>query len=430
ALLRPRRARRAGALLAARSRAGTHPPAAPRRGREGLPGRHRAVRRRHRLPRPGRQTRALRASDRLHQRRSGGLPRRPPRQARRRGPALRRGRRGRVDGAHRPRRRRGRLRLGADDGRRRRDARPPRHRRPVRGPLPPHPRDEEGAAARPHRGPHAADLGDGGGAQGRPLGRPVLGRGPPVSVAELRQPERLTTRGSLPSARRIVVKIGSSSLTDDQGGLDQDRIRAIADTAAELAEQGTELVIVSSGAIAAALGPLGLPERPAAVALQQAAASVGQSLLATAWQGAFARHGRTTGQARRRESDVSRPQTYRNVRTALEALLELGTVPVVNENDTTATHEIRFGDNDRLAALVAQLLGADALILLTDVDALYTAPPREPGAERIGQVEDVARLTGVNIGSVGSKVGTGGMVTKLSAAQLASATGTAALMTS
>ena len=251
-----------------------------------------------------------------------------------------------------------------------------------------------------------------------------------MSIAELRQPERLTTRDSLPSARRIVVKIGSSSLTDAHGRLDQDHIQQIADTAAGLAEQGTELVIVSSGAIAAALGPLGLAERPAAVALQQAAASVGQALLATAWQGAFARHGRITGQVLLTESDVIRPQTYRNVRTALEALLGLGTVPVVNENDTTATHEIRFGDNDRLAALVAQLLGADALILLTDVDALYTAPPREPGAERIGQVDDVARLTGVSIGSVGSKVGTGGMVTKLSAAQLASTTGTAALLTS
>src|SRR5699024_10284829 len=149
-----------------------------------------------------------------------------------------------------------------------------------------------------------------------------------------------------------------------------------------------------------------------------------------AWSPAFAAHERTTGQVLLTESDVIRPQTYRNVRSALEALLELGTVPVVNENDTTATHEIRFGDHDRLAALVAQLLGADALILLTDVDALYTAPPREPGAERIGVVEDVARLAGVSIGSVGSKVGTGGMVTKLSAAQLASTTGTAALMTS
>src|SRR5699024_12468012 len=124
----------------------------------------------------------------------------------------------------------------------------------------------------------------------------------------------LTTRGSLPSARRIVVKIGSSSLTDDRGGLDQDRIRAIADTAAELAQQGTELVIVSSGAIAAALGPLGLPERPTAVALQQAAARVGQALLATAWQGAFARHGRTTGQWRRPAPAVIRRQTYLKVR--------------------------------------------------------------------------------------------------------------------
>ncbi|AXK45310.1 glutamate 5-kinase [Brachybacterium saurashtrense] len=251
-----------------------------------------------------------------------------------------------------------------------------------------------------------------------------------MSVAELRQPERLATRAALPGARRLVVKIGSSSLTDARGRLDEESIRHIADVAATLAAGGTELVIVSSGAIAAALGPLGLAERPAEVELQQAAASVGQALLATAWQGAFARHGLITGQVLLTESDVIRPQTYRNVRTALEALLTLGTVPVVNENDTTATHEIRFGDNDRLAALVAQLLGADALILLTDVDALYTAPPREPGAERIGVVDDVARLAGVNIGSVGSKVGTGGMVTKLSAAQLASTTGTAALMTS
>src|SRR5699024_935867 len=170
--------------------------------------------------------------------------------------------------------------------------------------------------------------------------------------------------------------------------------------------------------------------RPTAVDQQQATASVGQALLATSWSRAFGRHGRVTGQVLLTESDVIGRQTYRNVRSALEALLSMGTVPVVNENDTTATHEIRFGDNDRLAALVAQLLGADALILLTDVDALYTAPPAEPGARRIGEVEDVGRLAGVSIGSVGSKVGTGGMVTKLSAAQLASTTGTATVVTS
>lgn len=251
-----------------------------------------------------------------------------------------------------------------------------------------------------------------------------------MSVAELRQPARLDTRAELLGARRIVVKIGSSSLTDERGQLDQARLDEVAEVAAQLAARGTELVLVSSGAIAAALGPLGLPERPSAVDLQQAAASVGQALLATSWSQAFAAYGRITGQVLLTENDVISRQTYRNVRSALEALLALGTVPVVNENDTTATHEIRFGDNDRLAALVAQLLGADALILLTDVDALYTAPPREPGAERIGEVADVARLAGVSIGSVGSKVGTGGMVTKLSAAQLASTTGTAALMTS
>ncbi len=251
-----------------------------------------------------------------------------------------------------------------------------------------------------------------------------------MTVPQLRQPSRLTQREDLAAARRIVVKIGSSSLTDERGRLDRSRLAEIAETAAGLAARGTELVIVSSGAIAAALGPLGMAQRPTSVQLQQAAASVGQALLATAWSSAFEVHGRITGQVLLTESDVIRPQTYRNVRSALESLLELGVVPVVNENDTTATHEIRFGDNDRLAALVAQLLGADALVLLTDVDALYTAPPREPGARRIGLVEDVARLTDVNIGSVGSKVGTGGMVTKLSAAQLASTTGTAALMTS
>lgn len=245
-----------------------------------------------------------------------------------------------------------------------------------------------------------------------------------------RQPARLTDRAQLVGAGRIVVKIGSSSLTDGSGRLDDARVQEIAATAAGLLECGTEVVIVSSGAIAAALAPLALPQRPREVALQQAAASVGQALLARSWSEAFARHERITGQVLLTESDVIGRQTYRNVRTALEALLDLGTVPVVNENDTTATHEIRFGDNDRLAALVAQLLGADALVLLTDVDALYTAPPREPGAQRISVVEDVARLAGVSIGSVGSKVGTGGMVTKLSAAQHASTTGTATVMTS
>lgn len=245
-----------------------------------------------------------------------------------------------------------------------------------------------------------------------------------------RQPARLQRREDIPAARRLVVKIGSSSLTDEDGHLDAARTREVAQVAAGLIGGGVQVLIVSSGAIAAALGELGLTERPREVPLQQAAASIGQVALASAWQQAFAEHGLLTGQVLLTESDVLRSQTYSNVRSALETLLALGTVPVINENDTTATHEIRFGDNDRLAALVAQLVGADLLVLLTDVDALYTAPPSEPGAQRLGLVEDAAALTGVSIGSVGSSVGTGGMVTKLTAAQLAATTGTASLMTS
>lgn len=250
-----------------------------------------------------------------------------------------------------------------------------------------------------------------------------------MTSASPRQPLRLQRRDELARAGRVVVKIGSSSLTDEAGRLDPDAVQALADHSTALRERGCEVVIVSSGAIAAALGPLGLAERPADVAQQQAAASVGQALLAAAWSEAFGVHGLITGQVLLTESDVIRAETYTNVRSAIEALLALGAVPVVNENDTTATHEIRFGDNDRLAALVAQLIGADLLVLLTDVDALYTAPPREIGARRIGVVEDPDALEGVTVGAVGSRVGTGGMVTKLAAAQHAATTGTATVLT-
>lgn len=245
-----------------------------------------------------------------------------------------------------------------------------------------------------------------------------------------RLPARLTTRETITSARRIVIKIGSSSLTEPSGRLDVERVHALADDVVTLTERGCDVVLVSSGAIAAALGVLKLPGRPTDTAVQQAAASVGQAILARAWSRAFERHGRITGQVLLTESDVIRSETYRNVRSSLEALMDLGVIPVVNENDATATHEIRFGDNDRLAALVSQLIGADLLVLLTDVDALYTAPPKEPGARRIEQVEDASQLEGVSVGSVGSRVGTGGMVTKLAAAQHAATTGTATLLTS
>lgn len=251
----------------------------------------------------------------------------------------------------------------------------------------------------------------------------------PALMGVARQPLRLTARAEIGRARRVVVKVGSSSLTDAAGRLDPSAVAAVADQAARLVQRHAQVVIVSSGAIAASLVPLGFAERPTDVAAQQAAAAVGQTLLASAWSSALGGHGLTTGQVLLTEADVIRSETYRNVRTALEALLTMGAVPVVNENDTTATSEIRFGDNDRLAALVAQLIGADLLVLLTDVDALYTAPPTTPGAQRIAEVPDAGALEGVSVGSVGSSVGTGGMVTKLAAAQHAAGTGTATLLT-
>lgn len=244
-----------------------------------------------------------------------------------------------------------------------------------------------------------------------------------------RETMRVRRRSELGAARRIVIKIGSSSLTRAGGDLNRNAIADLVEVVASLVKQGREVVVVSSGAIAAALRPMGLTERPRDMASQQAAASIGQGLLLATYEQEFTRHGVRVGQLLLTESDMIRRDTYRNVRGVLETLVSMGAVPIVNENDATATAEIRFGDNDRLASLVAQVIGADLLVLLTDVDGLYTKPPSEAGAERIAVVPDAARLEGVSIGAVGSAVGTGGMVTKLSAAHSAAITGTATLMT-
>jgi len=187
----------------------------------------------------------------------------------------------------------------------------------------------------------------------------------------------------LRNARRLVVKVGSSSLTTPAGALDHVRLRALVDVIAARRKHGTQIVLVSSGAIAAGLTPLGLPRRPRDLATQQAAASVGQGALLAAYSLAFGSHDLTVGQVLLTADDVTRRTHYANARRTLDRLLDLGVVPVVNENDTVATHEIRFGDNDRLAALVAHLVHADALILLSDVDALYDGPPGRAGSSRI-----------------------------------------------
>ncbi|MFV0253372.1 MAG: glutamate 5-kinase [Beutenbergiaceae bacterium] len=230
-------------------------------------------------------------------------------------------------------------------------------------------------------------------------------------------------------ARRVVVKIGSSSLTDDEGHLDVARLTALANSLAARRAAGGEVVLVSSGAIAAALPVLGLAQRPQDLATQQAAASVGQGLLVAHYTRAFAAHGLRVGQVLLTAEDVIRRGHYRNAQRALNRLLELGVVPIVNENDAVATHEIKFGDNDRLAALTSHLTHADAMVLLTDVDALYTAPPTHADARRIAVVNDVSELTDLRITAHGSHVGTGGMVTKVDAASSAAGAGVPVVLT-
>ena len=244
-------------------------------------------------------------------------------------------------------------------------------------------------------------------------------------------------RADIAAARRAVVKVGSSSLTTPDGGIDEGRIAALAGVLAARVRQGTQVVLVSSGAIAAGLAPLGLPRRPRDLATQQAAASVGQGLLVAVYTAAFARHEVRAGQILLTADDLMRRAHYRNAQRTLDRLLELGVLPVVNENDTVATDEIRFGDNDRLAALVAHVVRAGALILLSDVDGLYDFDPRHPGARRISRVEQRADLDGVTLGRPGAgtapgspgqggalgRVGTGGMVTKVDAALIATEAG-------
>ncbi|NGN69658.1 glutamate 5-kinase, partial [Streptomyces sp. A7024] len=206
-------------------------------------------------------------------------------------------------------------------------------------------------------------------------------------------------RKDVAEARRVVVKVGSSSLTTAAGGLDADRVDALVDVLAKHGER--EIILVSSGAIAAGLAPLGLSRRPRDLARQQAAASVGQGLLVARYTASYARYGRRVGQVLLTSDDMARRAHYRNAYRTLEQLLAMGAVPVVNENDTVATDEIRFGDNDRLAALVAHLVRADLLVLLSDVDGLYDGHPESAGTSRIEEVRDHAELDGVEIGSVG-----------------------------
>lgn len=261
-------------------------------------------------------------------------------------------------------------------------------------------------------------------------------------------------RQAIGRARRVVVKVGSSSLTKRSGGavagqaasggkgavsgavisgvsagIDLERLNALVDALCARAGRGAELVLVSSGAIATGISPLGLRRRPTDLASAQAAASVGQGILMAHYHDAFARHRRRVGQVLLTADDLIRRAHYRNAQRTLERLLELDVIPIVNENDTVATAEIRFGDNDRLAALVAHLVRADALILLSDVNGLYDGPPHRGGSRLIADVRDPSDLLDVTIGGAGQAgVGLGGMATKVDAARIATEAGIPVLL--
>ncbi|MFN8192441.1 MAG: glutamate 5-kinase [Nocardioidaceae bacterium] len=239
------------------------------------------------------------------------------------------------------------------------------------------------------------------------------------------------TREAVTGARRVVVKVGSSSLTTAAGGIDPERMRRLVDVLADARARGMEIVLVSSGAIAAGLAPLRMKRRPRALPAQQAAASVGQGLLVHRYTEELARHGIIAGQVLLTVDDVTRRSHYRNAFQTFAKLLELGVLPIVNENDTVATTEIRFGDNDRLAALVAHIVHADLLVLLSDVDGLYDGDPGVPGASLVPEVHSEADLGGVRVGRAGAAgVGTGGMHTKLDAARIATGAGIPVVLTS
>lgn len=226
-------------------------------------------------------------------------------------------------------------------------------------------------------------------------------------------------------ARRIVVKTGSALIADRKTGqLNTEWLASLAADLAALKQEGRELIVVSSGAIALGRNVLGLPKGPLRLDVSQAAAAVGQIDLAHAYEAAFAAHGLVAAQILVTLGDTEERRRYLNARSTMTTLLRLGAIPVVNENDTVATTEIRYGDNDRLAARVASMMSADCLVLLSDVDGLYTAPPgSSPGAIRLDEVTEITPEIVAMAGDAGTELSRGGMVTKITAARIATEAG-------
>ena len=225
-------------------------------------------------------------------------------------------------------------------------------------------------------------------------------------------------------AKRLVVKVGSALVTNNGNGLDLDAITSWARQIAQLRLEGREIILVSSGAVACGVQRLGWGRRPKTVHEKQAAAAVGQAGLVEVYEAAFSKHGLHTAQLLLTHDDLADRKRYLNARSTLSTLLELGVVPIINENDTVITDEIKFGDNDTLGALVANLIEADALIILTDQQGLYTADPRkDPNASLIQEGTAGDPALEAMAGGAGSRVGTGGMITKIIAAKRAARSG-------
>jgi glutamate 5-kinase len=236
-----------------------------------------------------------------------------------------------------------------------------------------------------------------------------------------------SARDAVRTARSVVVKVGTTALTRPDGMFDAGRVASLADAIETRMKAGSDVVIVSSGAIAAGIEPLGLSRRPTDLATKQAAASVGQVALVNAWNAAFGRYRRTVGQVLLTAHDIAMRVSHTNAQRTLDRLRALHAVAIVNENDTVATNEIRFGDNDRLSALVAHLVGAEALVLLSDIDGLYDADPRKESARLITDVGGPKDLDGVVAGQ-STHLGTGGMASKVSSALLAADAGVPVLL--
>ena len=236
----------------------------------------------------------------------------------------------------------------------------------------------------------------------------------------------MQTSERISAARRVVVKVGSSSIT----GANEANLDLLVEFLVRLQRAGKEVILVSSGAIATAMPLIGLTVRSEDLATSQALASIGQAKLMGRYERSLSRYDLLPGQMLLTVDNLDQEATTENAMRALERLLEIGVLPIINENDSVATQEIRFGDNDQLAARVALLAGADLLVLFSDIDALYTKPPTEPGAKPISVVAFGEDLSDLQVSGTSTGYGTGGALTKLAAAQLATAGGVGVLLTS